>query len=130
MERNMKSGWKRNIIWSACFVKECWARLSHKNTVGGNGCMSKSIFQQIFLNLEWLWRKGHYCWISNGIFFRFYEGDFRLSLQTWVRTISDGLQAWENLILYCWCSPQFWCLVSKLTQFGSKTFWSNPPQLK
>ena len=72
-KRNMKSGWKRNIISSACFVKECWARLSHKNTVGGNGCMSKSIFQQIFLNLEWFWRKGHYCWISNGIFLRFFS---------------------------------------------------------
>ena len=46
--RNMKSGWKRNIISSACFVKECWARLSHKNTVGGNCCMSKSIFWKYF----------------------------------------------------------------------------------
>ena len=47
-KRNMKRFWKRNIISSACFVKECWARLSRKNTVGGNGCccVSESIFKK------------------------------------------------------------------------------------
>ena len=64
----------------------------------GMAAWAKAFFNKIFLNLEWFWRKGNYCWISSG----FFVGGYRLSLQTWARMISDGLQAsYPPLLMLC-----------------------------